>query len=499
MRETSEEHWIWDGMVLDVSTQRPLLDGLLRLAHGVNAGQHPTVQTRADRPPRRFEGLHEAVCLVVGSLAYLTKGQAGQVIWRPLGAENYTGGEVSRKQFKSVVSFLIQQGYLELLSKGHDYGRRSDLQASFPQAKSSAIKDGIRGQGKATRWVTTKAWHELCEEQLGLKAETMLSHFVTPPTHPKPREITSVLVFRNPEPTPERFDEVEQSPQFRTQVELIEDLNRWLLTHTYSGLTFNGLQRHFHGLSFHHYGRLHAPFQNIKSDTRRHLIETGQLRINDCPVVEVDIASSQPQLLWGRYCFDQEPDYHDLYSVILERTSRIDCPGLTRELVKRDVVEIIGREGAATRTHSKPDDPNKVERQRLILERTPWLSGYVNDDHFSHGQLVHRESEALLMAMQTLRRQQIPSLPIHDSLLVGLTVPGAEDTAIAAMEEAWGGPFGQVGKGHNESLRRTSTPQRKSLSPLTYTAPHVSPRYPHVHSRPPARRRVDQRVDHGVS
>ena len=41
MRETSEEHWIWDGMVLDVSTQRPLLDGLLRLAHGVNAGQHP--------------------------------------------------------------------------------------------------------------------------------------------------------------------------------------------------------------------------------------------------------------------------------------------------------------------------------------------------------------------------------------------------------------------------------------------------------------------------
>ena len=41
------------------------------------------------------------------------------------------------------------------------------------------------------------------------------------------------------------------------------------------------------------------------------------------------------------------------------------------------------------------------------------------------------------MAMQTLRPQEIPSLPIHDSLLVGLTVPGAEDTAITAMEEAW--------------------------------------------------------------
>ena len=459
MRETSEEHWIWDGMVLDVSTQRPLLDGLLRLAHGVNAGQHPTVQTRADRPIRRFKGLQEAVCLVVGSLAFLTKGQEGQVVWRPLGAENYTGGEVSLEQFKRVVSFLIEQGYLELLSKGHDYGQRRSLQASFPQAKSSAIKDGIRGQGKATRWVTTEAWQDLCRDDWALKAETMLSHFVTPPTHPKPREITSVLVFRNPEPTPERLGEVEQSPQFQAQVELIEDLNRWLLTHSYSGLTFNGLQRHFHGLSFHHYGRLHAPFQNIKGDTRRHLIETGQLRINDCPVVEVDIASSQPQLLWGRYCFDQEPDWHDLYSVILERMSRIDYPGLTRELVKRDVVEIIGRKAAASRTHSKQEDPNKVERQRLILERTPWLSGYVEDDHFSHGQLVHRESEALLMAMQTLRRQQIPSLPIHDSLLVGLTVPGAEDTAIVAMEEAWAAHSARWAKATTKAFAKPLHPQ----------------------------------------
>ena len=459
MRETSEEHWIWDGMVLDVSTQRPLLDGLLRLAHGVNAGQHPTVQTRADRPIRRFKGLQEAVCLVVGSLAFLTKGQEGQVVWRPLGAENYTGGEVSLEQFKRVVSFLIEQGYLELLSKGHDYGQRRSLQASFPQAKSSAIKDGIRGQGKATRWVTTEAWQDLCRDDWALKAETMLSHFVTPPTHPKPREITSVLVFRNPEPTPERLGEVEQSPQFQAQVELIEDLNRWLLTHSYSGLTFNGLQRHFHGLSFHHYGRLHAPFQNIKGDTRRHLIETGQLRINDCPVVEVDIASSQPQLLWGRYCFDQEPDWHDLYSVILERMSHIDYPALTRELVKRDVVEIIGRKASASRTHSKQEDPNKVERQRIILEKTPWLRGYVDDDHFSHGQLVHRESEALLMAIQTLRRQQIPSLPIHDSLLVGLTVPGAEDTAIAAMEEAWGAHSASWAKATTKAFAKPLYPQ----------------------------------------
>ena len=176
-------------------------------------------------------------------------------------------------------------------------------------------------------------------------------------------------------------------------------------------------------------------------------------------MVEVDIASSQPQLLWGRYCFDQEPDYHDLYSVILQRMSRIAYPGLTRELVKRDVVEIIGRKASASRTHSKQEDPNKVERQRLILERTPWLRGYVDDDHFSHGQLVHRESEALLMAMQTLRRQQIPSLPIHDSLLVGLTVPGAEDTAIFAMEEAWAAHSARWAKATMKAFAKPLHPQ----------------------------------------
>lgn len=460
MRETSEEHWIWDGMVLDVSTQRPLLDGLLRLAHGVNAGQHPTVQTRADRPPRRFEGLHEAVCLVVGSLAYFTKGQEVQVIWRPLGAENYTGGEVSLKQFKRVLSFLIKEGYLERLSKGHDYGKRSELQESFPQAKSSAIKDGIRGQGKATRWVTTKAWQDLCRDDWALKAETIMDHFLMPPTHPKPKTFSSPIVLRQPEPTAEQMKEIQHKPRFNEEVAMMEDLNNWLLNFTYSGVSFNGLQRHFHQRSASHYGRLHAPFQNMKGDTRRHLIETGQLRINDCPVVEVDIASSQPQLLWGRYCFDQEPDWHDLYLVIIERMSRIAYPGLTRELVKRDVVEIIGRKASASRTHSKQEDPNKVERQRLILEKTPWLRGYVDDDHFSHGQLVHRESQALLMAIQTLRRQQIPSLPIHDSLLVGLTVPGAEDTAIAAMEEAWGVHSARWAKATTKAFAKLRNPDK---------------------------------------
>ena len=58
-----------------------------------------------------------------------------------------------------------------------------------------------------------------------------------------------------------------------------------------------------------------------------------------------------------------------------------------------------------------------------------------NMDHFFRG--TPTESEALLMAMQTLRQDRIPSLPIHDSLLIGITVPDAAERGIAALQKAW--------------------------------------------------------------
>ncbi|RPH15464.1 MAG: hypothetical protein CBC49_005160 [Alphaproteobacteria bacterium TMED89] len=110
MSNSGEDHWIWDGMVLDHSQQSHFFEGLLKVSLSINNGQHPTVQKRADRPPRRFQELHKAVCTVIASLVYFTKGEAGSVVWRPLGAENYTGGEVSRKQFTRVVSYLLDNG-----------------------------------------------------------------------------------------------------------------------------------------------------------------------------------------------------------------------------------------------------------------------------------------------------------------------------------------------------------------------------------------------------
>ena len=154
-------------------------------------------------------------------------------------------------------------------------------------------------------------------------------------------------------------------------------------------------------------------------------------------MVEVDIASSQPQLLWGRYCYGEEPEGQDLYAIIVKQMRSKGHQEVTREGIKRDVLEIIGKHGPAKRTGDKQADPNKVKRQRLIVEQTPWLRAYVEDEEFTQAQLVFRESEALLNAMSMLRARGIPCLPIHDSLLVGMVQPDADEVAVEALEEAW--------------------------------------------------------------
>ena len=122
---------------------------------------------------------------------------------------------------------------------------------------------------------------------------------------------------------------------------------------------------------------------------------------------------------------------------------------------------MIGRKAAATRTNSKEEDPNQVERQRLIVERTPWLRGYFEDEDYSQAQLVHTESEALLMAMQTLRQDGIPSLPIHDSLLIGITVSDAAERGIAALQKAWAAHHAQWVKAERKDAKR-AVPLKKN-------------------------------------
>ena len=71
---------------------------------------------------------------------------------------------------------------------------------------------------------------------------------------------------------------------------------------------------------------------------------------------------------------------------------------------------------------------------------------------------VHTESEALLMAIQTLRQDGIPSLPIHDSLLIGITVPNAAEMGIAALQKAWAAHHAQWVKVEEKAASRVIAP-----------------------------------------
>ena len=74
---------------------------------------------------------------------------------------------------------------------------------------------------------------------------------------------------------------------------------------------------------------------------------------------------------------------------------------------------------------------NTNEEQRITLEDT---RGHVPQDFPRE---VWEDLGFQLEPMKAIRAKCLDGCPIHDSLLIGLTVPGADKTAIAAMAEAW--------------------------------------------------------------
>jgi hypothetical protein len=73
------------------------------------------------------------------------------------------------------------------------------------------------------------------------------------------------------------------------------------------------------------------------------------------------------------------------------------------------------------------DYPMRTIREK-VLERHPLLArwgGEIKGRVRGYGDLMYAENEAIIGAMQTLMRDhQVPSLPVHDSLIVpGLSLP----------------------------------------------------------------------------
>ena len=215
-----------------------------------------------------------------------------------------------------------------------------------------------------------------------------------------------------------RFTSSEQTDALRKQV---EQINTYLISHELSGGLFAGYIRRFSEgdhpeFKWDRGGRLYAvggeSYQLMKKPERL------QMRINHCPVAEIDISSSYLTMLHA--LLDAPlPASNDLYEV----------DGLPRDIVKAFVTATIGNNKFHTRWPAKLSQELKKQGfdlsrmpmrfvQAKVCEALPVLATW-EQQPISWSRLMFMESEQMLATMDELREEHdVPSYSVHDSIII---------------------------------------------------------------------------------
>lgn len=415
--------WFWGGMSLN--RRKVLASYLSTVAHEINNARprpHPTKSNRRDRPwTTRFDALSSATEKLLGSLILLSQTKAEWIFWRPLDRNSFSKSGIGADRFFEVLDWLQARGLVTVNTRGSDLGQRKDLEAFG--LKPKAVRLSVKG--KATRWRTTEKWPEFCE-QLGVTSDNFMSmfdRFPSPSLKPDlPDPVVVKASSKQSDYSAEQVEIAQRHHWFTKASADMADYLDFLKQQTFEELDIRDLHRQFREDG--RYGRLHAAFQNRPRHIRNYFIESGRMRINDNPVLYVDVASSWPTIIAGHYGLSTPPpmhseemhrlaasEPHDHYMPIL---SSIRQQGIevTRDEVKEAMSAVIasrGFRGACERTRSI---------RRMVVEHSPALQLYLADPTTDRDDLFLMESDALMMALLDLKQFNIPAVPVHDALII---------------------------------------------------------------------------------
>jgi hypothetical protein len=332
---------------------------------------------------------------------------------------DYSGKYVTWPMFEGIHKAWLEAGLIE-----HKPGYPGALAFGNPGPTS----------GKLTRYRATPTLLGIAAEH-GITPANVLEHFRL--EFEMPSEL--IRLTKPSKPTPD-------TPKVAKLRSDVAELNAFFAKQTLTPLTIKhlGWIRMFHGYTegfrWNKGGRLYsqpqgpACYQNLPEkvvDARQ--TTRSQMRINGERVVEIDLSSSFLTIFYA-LCDEQLDRNQDAYADILGSTA-LDRQvakfwvnasfGNSRLLTKwsedlvEDLQEQLSKKGLSG--FDKELYPMRKIREK-VLERHPLLArwgGEIRGRVRGYGDLMYTESEAIIGAMLTLMRDhQVPSLPVHDSLIV---------------------------------------------------------------------------------
>lgn len=348
-------------------------------------------------------------------------------MYRSADKDNLAATLVSHTSFTQLVKFWVGMGLMEKTGHLHFVDSMADDQAG--------------NYRKVRRFRATPAFLELAARH-GITPETVRDHFETSHRHVNVVQVRAKKAGNKAAPSRAKLIK-QKGAAYEAQCERVRRLNALMAGHSYSLDDTPMVRRVFNcgdrpGFNFNLGGRFYCSSEHNwmeMSKERRALI-----LIDGEETVEVDVRASYLTILYGR-CGKVMNNNYDPYTVT----------GYPRDIVKKVVVAAIGSgkmpkkwpKGFNTEHKREQEDGcQPKDRYKLkdivqsLLDHHPVLT-CLESDRLDWANLQYEEAECFLAAMLELHEEHgIPSLPVHDSLIVRRRDIGLAIKALAGAYEA---------------------------------------------------------------
>jgi hypothetical protein len=362
-----------------------------------------------------LQSIRRAVAAFVADFLLHTKADHGPaLIYRSMNANRFTDCAVNYRVFKDVVEALTAQGLLE-------HFRGFYLRQKVYDGELGKSRD-IEWRARAARFRAKTALYRLCHDH-GIRPEDQSHHFHRPPPRDPVVLKTASEWFWGRKIEGVAMD-CPPGRQLDAIIAQVEEINGYLGKVKITGGNHYGFRRIFAmgdkpGFRWNKGGRLYSAgpnnYQSMKKERRI------KMRLDGVGVIEVDIEASFLTILHG---LTQTPwplgDRADPYAI----------DGVPRDIAKSWLTSSIGSGMVLTRWPRRTAENYEKKTGRdlqsdydvasvgeAMINRIPVL-GRLDEIGMDWADLMFIESEIMIAAMRRLAERNIPSLPIHDSILV---------------------------------------------------------------------------------